>query len=166
MKCPHCGEEIPEDVKFCPNCGKSVEVKQQKSTDLVLAAAMLTIISAAFSASLGYLAFDRYITFVFDYSFSIVLGFLTVGILSIAASAFAIIAGIFMLKKKYVNVSMLGAIVLLVSAFGNYITLHYYRLQYSQQYGFMEIALFCEITILIFAILSGMFITTSKSEFA
>lgn len=127
---------------------------------------MLTIISAAFSASLGYLAFDRYITFVFDYSFSIVLGFLTVGILSIAASAFAVIAGIFMLKKKYVNVSMLGAIILLVSAFGNYITLHYYRLQYSQQYGFMEIALFCEITILIFSILSGMLITTSKSEFA
>lgn len=166
LKCPHCGEEIPyEDVKFCPKCGKSLEVKQQKSTDLVLAAAMLTIISAAFSAGLGYLAFDRYVTFVFDYSFSIVLGFLAVGILSIVASAFAIIAGIFMLKKKYVNVSMLGVILLLISAFGNYITLHYYRLQYSQQYGFMEIALFCEIAILIFSILSGIFISASKAEF-
>jgi len=114
---------------------------------------------------LGYLAFDRYATFVFDYSFSIVLGFLLVGILSIVVSAFAIVAGIFMLKRKYVNVSMLGVILLLISAFGNYITLHYYRLQYSQQYGFMEIALFCEITILIFSILSGMFIAASKSEF-
>jgi len=165
LKCPHCGEEIPyEDVSFCPKCGKSLEV-QQKRTDLVLAAAMLTIISAAFSAGLGYLAFDRYVTFVFDYSFSIVLGFLLVGILSIVVSAFAIIAGIFMLKKKYVNVSMLGVILLLISAFGNYITLHYYRLQYSQQYGFMEIALFCEITVIIFSILSGMFIATSKAEF-
>jgi hypothetical protein len=165
LKCPHCGEEIPEDVKFCPNCGKSLEVKEKGSTDLVLAAAMLTIISAAFSAGLGYLAFDRYISFVFDYSFSIVLGFLTVGILSIVASAFGIIAGIFMLNKKYVNVSMLGVILLLVSAFGNYITLYYYRLQYSQQYGFMEIALFCEITVLIFSILSAMFVAVSKSEF-
>ena len=168
LKCPHCDEEIPyEDVSFCPKCGKSLEV-QQKPTDLVLAAAMLTIISAAFSAGLGYLAFDRYITYAFaaeQYSFSLIAGFLLVGILSTVASAFAIVAGIFMLKRKYVNVSMLGVILLLISAFGNYITLHYYRLQYSQQYGFMEIALFCEITILIFSILSGMFIATSKAEF-
>jgi ABC-type multidrug transport system permease subunit len=165
LKCPHCGEEIPyEDVKFCPKCGKSLEVKQ-KSTDLVLAAAMLTIISAAFSAGLGYLAFDRYATFVFDYSFSIVFGFLIVGLLSTVFSAFGILAGVFMLKKKYVNVSMLGVILLLFSAFGNYITLYYYRLQYSQQYGFVEIAMFCEITIIIFSILSGIFISTSKAEF-
>jgi len=165
LNCPHCGEEVPyENVRFCPKCGKSIDL-QQKRTDLVLAAAMLTIISAAFSAGLGYLAFDRYISFVFDYSFSIVLGFLLVAVISTVVSAFAIAGGIFMLKRKHINFSMLGTILLLVSAVGNYITLQYYRLQYSQQYGFMEIALFSAILILIFSILSGIFVTASKAEF-
>ncbi|MHC3128907.1 MAG: zinc-ribbon domain-containing protein [Candidatus Bathyarchaeota archaeon] len=166
LKCPHCGEEVPyEDVSFCPKCGKSLDL-QQKRTDLVLAAAMLTIISAAFSAGLGYLAFDRYISFVFDYSFSVVLGFLIVAVISTVVSVFGIAGGIFMLKRKYVNFSMLTVILLLISAFGNYLTLQYYRLQYSLQYGFMEIALFSAILILIFSILSGIFITASKAEFA
>ena len=165
LNCPHCGEEVPyEDVRFCPKCGKSLDL-QQKRTDLVLAAAMLTIISAAFSAGLGYLAFDRYIGF-FGYNFSVVLGFLIVAVISTVVSAFAIAGGIFMLKRKHINFSMLGTILLLVSAVGNYITLQYYRLQYSQQYGFMEIALFSVILVLIFSILSGIFVTASKAEFA
>lgn len=164
LNCPHCGEEVPyEDVRFCPKCGKSLDL-QQKRTDLVLAAAMLTIISAAFSAGLGYLAFDRYIGF-FGYNFSVVLGFLIVAVISTVVSAFAIAGGIFMLKRKHINFSMLGTILLLVSAVGNYITLQYYRRQYSLQYGFMEIALFSAILILIFSILSGIFITASKAEF-
>jgi len=61
---------------------------------------------------------------------------------------------------------MLGIILLLISAFGNFITLYYYRSPYAEQYSFMEIAMFCEITIIIFSILSGMFISTSKSEFS
>lgn len=163
MKCPHCGEEVPiEDVSFCPKCGKPLDL-EQKPTELVLAAALLTIISAAFSAGLGYLAFDRCISFLtLDYTFSAVLGFFIVGILSTIGSAFAIIAGIYMLKRKHVNFSMLGVLILLVSAFGNYIILYYYG---YVQYGFTEIALFCEITILIFSILSGIFITSSKAEF-
>jgi len=165
LKCPHCGEEIPyEDVSFCPKCGKSLDL-QQKRTDLVLAAAILTIISAAFSAGLGYLAFDRFISFVFDYSFSVVLGFLIVGVLSVVVTVFGIVGGIFMLKKKQINFSMLGTILLLISAVGNYLTLQYYRRQYSLQYGFMEIALFSTILILILSILSGIFITASKTEF-
>jgi predicted nucleic acid-binding Zn ribbon protein len=163
LKCPHCGKEIvDEDVSFCPKCGKSLEVKQRR-TELVFAAAMFTTISAAFSAGLGYLALDRLVSFLgLDYSFSAVQGFLIVGILSIAASVLGIVAGQFILKRKNVNFSMLGVIFLLVSAFGNYITLYYYG---YIQYGFTEIALFCEITILIFSILSGIFIASSKAEF-
>ncbi|MCZ2807835.1 MAG: zinc ribbon domain-containing protein [Candidatus Bathyarchaeota archaeon] len=168
MNCPNCGKEILyEDATFCPKCGESLAPEdeiQQKRTDLVLAAAMLTIISAAFSAGLGYLAFDRYVSF-FGYSFSLVLGFLIVGVLSTVVSAFGIAGGIFMLKRKYVNFSMLGVILLLVSAFGDYITLQYYRRQYSLQYGFMEIALFSAILIIIFSILSGIFVAKSKAEF-
>lgn len=166
LKCPHCGEEVPyENVKFCPNCGKSLVVKQKIRTDLVLVAAMLTIISAAFSAGLGYLAFDRYISYAFaaeSYTFAALAGFLVVGIFSIVGTVFGIIAGLFMLQRKNVNFSMLGVILLLVSAFGDYITLYVYG---YIQYGFSEIALFCEIVILIFSIISGMFIAASKAEF-
>ena len=166
LKCPHCGEEVPyENVKFCPNCGKSLVVKQKIRTDLVLAAAMLTIISAAFSAGLGYLAFDRYVAYAFgaeSYTFAALAGFLVVGIFSIIGTVFGIIAGLFMLQRKNVNFSMLGVILLLVSAFADYIILYLYG---YIQYGFSEIALFCEIVILIFSILSGMLLTKSKAEF-
>jgi len=167
LKCPHCGEEVPyENVKFCPNCGKSLVVKQKIRTDLVLVAAMLTIISAAFSAGLGCLGFERYLFWspYTEYA-SQTPGFVVVGLLSIVVAVFGIVAGMFMLKRKNVNFSMLGIILLLISAFGNYITLYYYRFQYSQQYVFMEIALFCEITIIIFSILSGIFLTKTKAEF-
>lgn len=169
MKCPHCGEEVPyENVKFCPNCGKSLVVKKKTGkTDLVLVTAMLTIMSAAFSAGLGYIAFDRYIVFAFSGSSELgaIAGFLIVGILSIVGAVVGIIAGMFILEKKNVNLSMLGVILLLVSAFGNYVTLYCYKAQYSQQYGFMEIAMFCEITIFIFAILSALYLTKTKAEF-
>jgi len=165
LKCPHCGEEVPsEDARFCLKCGKSLVVKQKIRTDLVLAAAMLTIISAAFSAGLGYLGFDRYVASAFAeqaYTFAAIAGFLVVGILSIIGTVFGIIAGLFMLQRKNVNFSMLGIILLLVSAFGNYITLYG-----CIQYGFMEIAMFCEITILVFSILSAIFLTKSKAEFS
>ena len=166
LKCPHCGEEVPsEDARFCLKCGKSLVVKQKIRTDLVLAAAMLTIISAAFSAGLGGLGFERYLVWSTTEYASLTLGFLVVGLLSILGTVFGIVAGIFMLERKNVNFSMLGIILLLISAFGNFITLYIYRFQYSEQYAFMEIALFCEIVILIFSILSGFFITTSKTEF-
>jgi hypothetical protein len=167
LKCPHCGEEIPyEDVKFCPKCGKSLVVKQKTKTDLVLAAAMFTVISAAFSAGLGCLGFERYLIWSNTEYASLTPGFLVVGFLSIVVAVFGIVAGIFMLKRKNVNFSMVGIILLLVSAFGNLVTLYYfYRVEYSEQYVFMEIALFCEMAILIFSILSGFFVTASKAEF-
>ncbi len=30
MFCRHCGKEIPDDVLFCPRCGKPVKAKQQE----------------------------------------------------------------------------------------------------------------------------------------
>jgi len=66
LNCPYCNEEIVyEDVTFCPKCGKSFTSEgeidpntldmQQKRPDLVLGAAILTIVSAVFVASIGYM---------------------------------------------------------------------------------------------------------------
>jgi Zn finger protein HypA/HybF involved in hydrogenase expression len=163
LKCPHCGEEVPyENVKFCPNCGKSLVVKQKAKTDLVLVAAMLTIISATFSAGLGCVGFQSYLFLSNSELASLTPISLLVGLLSILGAVFGIIAGLFMLQRKNVNFAMLGVILLLVSAFGDFITLWYSG---YIQYGFMEIALFCEITIIIFSILSAMFLTKTKAEF-
>ena len=164
MNCPNCGKEIlDEDASFCPKCGESLEPideTKQKRTDLVLAAAILSIIAAAFSAGLGYISVYQYVTLVSYYGSSILLGFLILGILGIVASAFGLAGGMFMLKRKRFKVSILGVILLLVSVVGNYITLQHY------QYGFTEIMLLSQISIIIFSILSGVFIFTSKTEFA
>ena len=170
MNCPNCDKEILyEDATFCPKCGKSLtpegEIEQntldvqQKRTDLVLAAALLSIVAAAFSAGLGYITIYQYTSLVSYYGHDVLQGFLILGAQGILVSAFAIAGGIFMLKRKYLKISMLGVILLVVSVFGTYITIQQY------QYGFTEIILLSEISILIFSILSGILLLTSKAEF-
>ena len=29
MYCKYCGKELPEDAKFCPSCGKSIDAKNE-----------------------------------------------------------------------------------------------------------------------------------------
>lgn len=163
MNCPNCGKEIlDEDAAFCPKCGKSLSPEdeiQEKRTDLVLAAGMLTIISAAFSSGLGYISIYQYVSLLSYYDQSLLQGFLILGVFGIVASAFGLAGGIFILKRKRIKVSMLGVILLLVSVFVTYVTIQHY------QYGFTDILLFSEIPILIFSILSGALIFTSKTEF-
>lgn len=173
MNCPNCGKEILyEDATFCPKCGESLAPEdeiQQKRTDLVLAAAILTIIAAAFSAGLGYIALYQY-----NYWFSIygsssppqILGFLIFGIVDIIASAFAIAGATFMLKRKFIILSMLGVILLLVSAVVTYITIDQNDLlEPMTALGFTDTMLFSEVSIIIFAILSGILVLKSKTEF-
>jgi len=133
---------------------------QQERTDLVFAAGILTIISAAFSSGLGYISIYQYVSLLSYYGHSLLQGFLILGVFGIVASAFGLVGGIFMLKRKSIKVSMLGVILLLVSVVVTYITIQHY------QYGFAEIILFSEISIFILSILSGVLIFTSKTEFA
>ena len=166
MNCPNCGKEILyEDATFCPKCGKSLAPEdeiQQKRTDLVLAAAILSIISAAFVASLGYIGIYQYTTLLSYYGSSMAsefLGFLIFGVIGIIASVFALAGGTFMLKRKWFIFSMLGAIFPLVSVFVTYISIQHYN------YGFTDIMLFTEISAAILSIMSILLIFTSKAEF-
>jgi hypothetical protein len=163
LNCPNCGKEIlDEDATFCPQCGEPLEPEdemQQEGTDLVPVAAILSIIAAAFSSGLGYISIYQYISLLSYYEHSILQGFLILGVFGLVASAFGLAGGVFMLKRKWIKVSMLGVILLLASVFVNYITIQHY------QYGFTDILLFSEISIFIFSILSGVLVFTSKTEF-
>ncbi len=176
MNCPYCDNEIvSEDATFCPKCEKSlapeeemqqesIEV-QQKQPELVLVAAMLTIIAAAFTASMGYLGVDQYITVVSNLSMypgstaSELLGFLIFGILRLITSALALTGSIFMLQRKQFKISMIGAILPLVSVFGTYIIIQQYN------YGYISILQITEPPVLIMTIMSIMMLFKSKAEF-
>lgn len=174
MNCPYCGNEIIyEDATFCPKCGKSLASEdelqqnsiqmQQKRTDLVLVAAMLTIISAVFIASIGYIGVYQYQALVDYYGSSMAsefLGFLIFGVVDILCAVVAVVGATFMLKRKRLKISILGIVLLLVSVVVNYITV----IQY--QYGFSDILLFSEVSVFIFSILIGTLIFASKAEFA
>ena len=169
MNCPNCGKEIlHEDATFCPYCGYSLELKPKRS-DLVLAAGILTIIAAAFTAGLGYSAIYQY-----NYWFTSltpplppeVLGFLIFGIPNIIASAFAIAGAAFMLKRKYIILSMLGVILPLVSVVVTYVTIYQNDLITPMTgLGFTGTLLLSQISIIIFSILSAILVYKSKDEF-
>jgi hypothetical protein len=171
LNCPNCGKEITdEDTIFCPKCGKSLTaedeiqqgsmVTQQKSTDLLLAAGILSLISASFSSGLGYIAIYQYMSLVSFYGHDLLQGFLIMGVFGIVASAFGLVGGLFMLKRKRIKVSMLGIILLVASVFVNYVLVQHY------QYGFSDTLLFSEITIFILAVWSGALVFSSKADFA
>jgi len=173
LNCPYCNEEIVyEDVTFCPKCGKSFTSEgeidpntldmQQKRPDLVLGAAILTIVSAAFIASIGYMGTYQYIALLDHYGSSMAsefLGFLIFGILGIISAAFALTGSMFMLQRKRFKISMLGTIFPLISVIGTYITIQ----QYS--YGLTDTLLFNEPVVVIVTIMSILLLFKSKAEF-
>ncbi len=176
MNCPYCDEEIEsEDDEFCPKCGKPLTLEEEeetiqtstvelprKSTDLVPVAAVLSIISAAFIAAVGFIGIYQY-TALMDYygaSYAAQLfGFIFFGAFDVAAATFALIGGVFMLKRKRFNVSALSFILLIAAVIVNYITIQHY------EYGFSDIILFTAITTLILSAVSGFLLFTSKAEF-
>jgi cation transport ATPase len=174
VNCPYCDEEIvSEDDKFCPKCGKPLTLEEmetpqtpfelpQKSTDLLPVAAVLTIISATFIAAVGFIGAYQY-TFLLDYYgatyASQLIGFLIFGVFDIAAATFALIGGVFILKRKRFNVSVLSFAVLIASVVVNYVII----MQYD--YSFSDIVIFTAISTLILSGLSGFLVYSSKAEF-
>ncbi len=169
MNCPYCGKEIlHEDAPFCPHCGKSLELKPKRS-DLVLVAAVLTIIAVAFTAGLGYNAIYQYTSLIEYYGSQVpaeeFLGFLVFGIPDIIASAVAMAGAILMLKRKFIIFSMLGAIIPLVSVVVTFMTIYLYMPVAARGALFTETTLLSELSLIIFAILSAILIFASRDEF-
>ena len=177
MNCPYCDNElVDEDAPFCPKCGKSLapegELEQisvgvpRKQTDLVLAAALLTIIAAAFIASGGSLYLDQYNVVILNLIYyapltaSDFLGFLLIGILRIVLIVPALIGSIFMLSRKRFKISILGAVFPIVS-----VLLTFIIAELIYNYGYTGITIFLDETPLIISIVSVMLLLKSKAEF-
>jgi len=179
LNCPYCDNElVDEEATICPNCEKSLTsedepeqnsiIIQQKQTDLVPVAAVLTIIAAAFMASIGYIGVTQHQLLLDlisspEYFGPILIsdlsGFLIFGVIDIICAGFALVGGIFILKRKHLKISVLGVIFLVAAVLVTRITV----MQYP--YGFTDIMLFSEASVLILSILSGALISNSKAEF-
>lgn len=178
MNCPYCGNEIEdEDATFCPKCGESLTTKEdeteqetieapQKRNELVLAAAILTMISATFVASMGYLGVYQYFAtidyYLTTYGYSVaseVLGFLIFGVDGIIAAAFALAAATFMLKRKWFIFSMLGTAFPLVSVIVTLVCVLHYN------YGFTDILIFTQVASAMFSVMSTVLNFASRKEY-
>ena len=172
MKCPTCGEEIPdEEATFCPNCGSPLELQSQpQRSDYVLASAILTLIAAVFSAGPASAGIYQYYYWVSTFGSTApqqVIGFLVFGIINIVAVAFAIAAAVFILKRKFIIFSMLGAIFPLVSAVVTFVIIFLKELfEPLAMLGFTDTILFSEVSMSMFAILSAILLFKSRDEFA
>jgi len=163
LNCPNCDKELlHDDAVFCPHCGEPItpetDVKKTE-TDLVLAAAISTILAAVFSAALGYIAIYQYLSLLSFYDQALLQGFLILGAFAIVASAAGLAGGIYMLKRTRFQVTVLGFGLLLVSVVVSYVTIQ------SYQYSFSEVLLFSEISVFMLSILSGALVFSSKGQF-
>ncbi len=181
MNCPHCGSELAyEGATFCPKCGESLTAEEtetqpdvieapQKQADLLLVAAILTMIAATFVASLGYLgiyqysaAIDYYVNY-YGLSYSaaseFALGFLIFGIDGIIAAAFALAGAFAMLKRKWFSFSMLGTIFPLASVFVTLVCVQQYG------YGFTDVLVFAEVAAAMFSVMCILLNFVSRKEF-
>jgi hypothetical protein len=96
-----------------------------------------------------------------------VIGFLFFGIISIVAVAFTIAAAVFILKRKFIIFSMLGAIFPLVSAVVTFVIIYLKELfEPLEMLGFTDTMLFSEVSMSMFAILSAILLFKSRDEFA
>jgi len=178
LNCPNCGKELVDDEPaFCPSCGKplakvgddarsnSVQAQKQQS-DLVFAAAILTLISATLVASMGYIGLYQYTSLV-DYFGSTSVpsnfqGFLIFGVICIVGSMGALAGGMFMLKRNNFKLSMLGIVSLLISVFVTYA----FTPAFSYSFDTKAILMFSEVTVFMCAIISGLFVSSSNNEFS
>lgn len=174
LNCPHCRSELEsEDTTSCPKCGESFTTEEdetqqdvtevpQKRTDLLLTATILTMISATFVASLGYLGVYQYIALIDFYGSSVAssaIGFLVFGVNGLIAAAFALAGAFLMFKRKWFVFSLVGIILPLVSVFVTLICIQQYG------YGFTDILIFAELAAAMFSVMSILLNFASRREY-
>ncbi|PVX25877.1 MAG: hypothetical protein CW691_03185, partial [Candidatus Bathyarchaeum sp.] len=162
LNCPNCDKEIvDENAEICPNCGEPLTTEEEneeelqvidtqpKSGDTIVAVAVLTIIAAVIIASLGCVGIYQYPTLIDYYGASYAsnfMGFAIFGAIDIICGLAAMVGGIFMLKRRHLKISVLGAVFVLAAVGATYITIVQY------EYNFADIVLFSSLAALMFSI--------------
>ncbi|MCW4034977.1 MAG: zinc ribbon domain-containing protein, partial [Candidatus Bathyarchaeota archaeon] len=139
MNCPNCDKEIvDENAEVCPNCGEPLTPEEEneeelqvtdiqpKRGDTTVAVSVFTIIAAVIIASLGFIGIYQYPTLIDYYGPSYAsnfTGFLIFGAIDTICGLVAIVGGIFMLKKRHLKFSLLGAVFVLAAVGSTYITM-------------------------------------------
>ncbi|MCW3997498.1 MAG: zinc ribbon domain-containing protein [Candidatus Bathyarchaeota archaeon] len=164
MNCAECGKEIiDEDSSFCAYCGNPFDSKKNK-TELLGEGAILLIIAATFTLTIGIIGLMNYqatVAYIASVGGDIApyLGFLLFGFIDIIMFIPGLLGGLSALFKRRFKFSFIAAILVLCSSLATFIIIQYYA------YGYADIVLFSEIPILVFSILSIFLINKSKTEF-
>jgi hypothetical protein len=124
--CPKCERNVRDSAAlFCPYCGTelaptSVPTPSKKELGFPIAVGILTIIAACISAItgiIGMIAFEGSIVTVgfSNSNFSANYPLFYVGMFGILGFSFGMTAGVFSLKRKYFDFSMIGMYLVFVS---------------------------------------------------
>jgi len=155
LNCLNCGKEIKsEDATFCPYCAKPVHLHQniaKKRSGYSLTAGILTIISSCISMGIGLLYVLLVSTTLRYYPSGSQILFITATVLSILAFAFGLAGGIFALKRERIKLTVFAMSLLLTS--GVAVMVAWYLLPFA-------------IPVVILSIISIVFVSVSKSDFA
>jgi hypothetical protein len=166
LNCANCGKEILDtESSFCAYCGTPLDSKPKK--ELTVAAGILALIAASFSAAVGTIGVVSYQAYVdyysayasYGYTTEGAIGFLFLAAFAFAAAAFGFASGMLALTKKRFKIAIIGPILMLVSAIFTLIVTWYY------DYGYTEGILLATISMGTLSIASTVFVTTSKTEF-
>lgn len=155
LHCPKCGDNVPEESKFCPHCGAPFEATpaiRVRSTSLPIAGGVLAIIDACICAFVGILATFRYTWSFYSYGWLFLLG-----LIAFVGFAFGLIGGITALRRKYYEVALLGTSLIMLSGFVDIIA-------FAARHRILLEAVL-GIPVLILAIISLIFIAISRLEF-
>ena len=164
MNCAKCGKEIrDEESSFCAYCGNPFDPKM-KSADLATGAGILATIAATFSGAIGTIGIVTYQSSVayytsLGYDTSTYIGFLLLGVFALISSVFGVAGGMLALTRKRFNFSVLGILLVLASALFTFIVIERY------QYGYTDVIMLSEISIVVFSLASAILVFKSKTEF-
>ena len=118
MNCPNCGEVIKDEFAlFCPYCANRLNVPKKRS-GFQITAAILTIVGACFSVSIGLFGL---VPFMSTFGRSFYLGtyayFLIMVLFNIFSFALGLASGLFTLRRRHFCWSIVGMGFVLASGF-------------------------------------------------
>jgi len=156
LHCPKCGDNIPEESRFCPHCGAPIEIAptvRVKSSNLPLAGGILAIIAACVCLFVGVLGTLAYAHYSFRYHWIFLLA-----LIAFVGFVFGLFGGMAALRRKYLEIALLGASFLMLAGIVDIVV------PATARHGIVP-GTIVGTSVLILSILSLIFIAVSYIEF-